>query len=132
VTGSDLDKCHWNLVEPLIGTSDDSGGLYGGMLAENGFDLDGGDVLSTYLEHVLEPSMEDQTASLIAAVEVAGVEPPAGVDRFGGLDRILVVALGDTVAAHQDFSWHVEGLLGPGFRVDDAYFDPRRRLALCT
>ena len=41
---------------------------------------------------------------VVEAAEVAGVQPAVGVDRLGGGDGIVEVALHDAVAAHQDLA----------------------------
>src|SRR5690606_19505451 len=70
---------------------------------EHAFDLDGGDVLATGDDDVLEAVLDLHVTVLVPHTQVAGMKP-AALEGFGGGGRVLQVALHHGVAAHEDLA----------------------------
>ncbi|MNG93656.1 hypothetical protein D3C79_526310 [compost metagenome] len=90
------------------------------MLVQGVLDLDGGDVLATGNDDVLEPVLDLDIAVGMPHGQVAGVEP-AATEGFGGGFRVFQVTLHHRVAAHEDFAQGiaVAGYWLKGLRVGD-------------
>src|SRR4029453_4619167 len=77
-----------HLIESGVRAPDDGCHAHAGGSAEKRLDLDRRDVLATYLEHVLQTSVEDQAAVRRAAVQITGVQPAVCVEGRARLLRV--------------------------------------------
>src|SRR5690606_4198687 len=78
---------------PLVIRLGDHCGLqYRRVPVEHALDLDGGDVLATGDDDVLEAVLDLHVTVLVPHTQVAGMEP-AALEGFGGGGRVLQVAL---------------------------------------
>src|SRR4051794_2584685 len=100
--GAQLDERHGDLLEARVRDADDLDQLDRGVRGEVRLDLRRGDVLAAHLEHLLEAAEEPQPARLVERAAVARVQPALLVERGRRLLRVVVVALAQAEAAHED------------------------------
>ena len=90
-----------DLAEPVVGHADDRGLGDTVEPREGLLDLRGVDVEPAADVHVFEPVGDLEVAALVEGPDVAGVQPPVGVDRRGGGLRVVEVADHHHVSARQ-------------------------------
>src|SRR5690606_24289318 len=101
------------LAPSVVGLGDHGGFEYRRVAVEHTFDLDGGNVLATGDDDVLEAVLDLHVTILMPHAQVAGMEP-ATFEGFGGGARVLQVALHHGIAAHEDLT---DGLAILGHRL---------------
>ena len=112
--GLHLDPGAELLAVLLVGDADHLDVLDVGVGVEELLDLARVDVLAAADHHVLDPADDVAVAVLAHLGEVAGVHPAVGVDRLGGLLRLVPVAEHHRVAAGAELpgSPALDGLAG--------------------
>src|SRR3990172_4563727 len=116
------------LLLARVGHADHVGLLDGGVAEEDLLDLEGGDVEAARLHHVLDATVEAETAVGVEPAEVAGEEEAVGVEGGRVLLGVPVVAGGD-VAPERDLADLAGRERAVGGGGGDLDFHPRQRPA---
>ena len=88
------------------------------MFVEHRLHFGGVDVLPAGDDHVLDPIDDVDKAVVVRVANVAGVEPPFCVDRFGGGVGSIPVSGHDVGAARADLAARTDGT-GLAGQVED-------------
>src|SRR4051794_30710897 len=107
------------LAPHRVGHPDDRDLGHPGVAEEHVLDLARVDVLAPADDHVLEPAGDPAVAALVHGRQVAGAQPPVGIDRGGGLRGGVEVAGHHVVAASPQLTDLARADRGAVGRVDD-------------
>ena len=92
------------LADIAIGNPDRGSLQNGWMRLQNFIDLLGRDVHSALDDQFLRAADDKDVPVLVPVGEVAGMQPPVGVERSRGSRRVLVIALHHPFAAQQNLA----------------------------
>src|SRR6516225_1472507 len=122
---TDLDPGTQLLAVFDVGHADDLGVEDVGVGVEELLDLPRVDVLPAPDDHVLDPAGDVDVPVGVHHGQVAGVHPAGGVDRLGGLVRLVPVAEHHRVAAGAQLARLAARHGQPGVRVDQLDLEVR-------